>query len=89
MVENLIAWINANPATTFEAARDLLRDHSLMKDAEKEGTLQSPGRQLTCPVAAVIRQNDLVVGLVVHDAVGTGADQRAVTSLPPGFMSQT
>jgi site-specific DNA recombinase len=35
MIDNLIAWLKANPAATFDAAHDLLADHSLRRDLEQ------------------------------------------------------
>jgi site-specific DNA recombinase len=35
MCDNLVAWLKANPAATFDAARDLLKDHSPTTNLEK------------------------------------------------------
>jgi hypothetical protein len=35
MIDNLIKWVKANPAATFDAARDLLTDHRLKDDLRK------------------------------------------------------
>lgn len=36
MIDNLLDWVKANPATTFDAARDLLTEHNRTKDLEPE-----------------------------------------------------
>jgi hypothetical protein len=35
MCDNLVAWLKANPAATFDAARDLLKENTPEKESPK------------------------------------------------------
>jgi len=37
MIDNLVVWFKLNPAVNFDAASELLEDHSLKNDSRKEG----------------------------------------------------